>query len=55
VLTEAKRAEIRARNDEIGRREREAKKQMVRMEDQEEMLAAAESIPVPVGKTPLPP
>lgn len=56
VLTEAKRAEIRARNDEISRREREAKKQMVRMEDQEEMLAAAESIPVPpAAKTPLPP
>ncbi|CAM9718252.1 unnamed protein product, partial [Ectocarpus fasciculatus] len=55
VLTEAKRAEIRARNDEIGRREKQAKKKMVRMEDQEEMLAAAEAIPVPVGQTPPPP
>ncbi|CAN0149461.1 unnamed protein product [Scytosiphon promiscuus] len=55
VLTETKRAEIRARNDEISRREREAKKQMVVMEDKEEMLAAAESIPVPAKKTPLPP
>lgn len=55
VLTETKRAEIRARNDEISRREKEAKKQMVVMEDQEEMLAAAEAIPVPVSKTPLPP
>lgn len=53
MLTETKRAEIRARNDEIDRREKEAKKKMVRMEDQDEMLAAAESIPVPVGKMPL--
>lgn len=50
VLTETKRAVIRARNDEIERREREAKKKIVRMEDQEEMLAAAESIPVPLGQ-----
>lgn len=50
VLTESKRAVIRARNDEIERREREAKKKIVRMEDQEEMLAAAESIPVPPGQ-----
>ncbi|CAM9762594.1 unnamed protein product, partial [Ectocarpus sp. 4 AP-2014] len=55
VLTEAKRAEIKARNDEIDRREKQAKKKMVRMEDQEEMLAAAEAIPVPVGQAPPPP
>lgn len=47
VLTKAKRAEIRARKDEIDRLEKEAKKTMVRMEDQDEMLAAAGSIPVP--------
>lgn len=41
---------IRARNDEIERREREAKKKIVRMEDQEEMLAAAESIPASQGQ-----
>lgn len=52
MLTDAKRAKIRARNDEIDRREKEAKKKMVRMVDQEEMLAAAESIPVPVGQMP---
>ena len=50
MLTETKRAVIRARKDEIERREREAKKKIVRMEDQEEMLAAAESIPVPLGQ-----
>ncbi|CAB1111625.1 unnamed protein product [Ectocarpus sp. CCAP 1310/34] len=55
VLTEAKRAEIKARNDEIDRREKQAKKKMARMEDQEEMLAAAEAIPVPVGQAPPPP
>ncbi|CAN0171854.1 unnamed protein product, partial [Ectocarpus sp. 12 AP-2014] len=55
VLTEAKRAGIKARNDEIDRREKQAKKKMVRMEDQEEMLAAAEAIPVPVGQAPPPP
>eukprot|EP00903_Cladosiphon_okamuranus_P016155 g14909.t1 len=52
VLTEAKRAVIRARKDEIERREREAKKKIVVMEDQEEMLAAAESIPAPQGQAP---
>lgn len=52
MLTEKKRAVIRARNDEIERREREAKKKIVRMEDRDEMLAAAESIPVPEGQAP---
>ena len=53
VLTETKRAEIRARNDEIDRAEKHAKKKMVVMEDQEEMLAAAESIPIPASQVPL--
>ncbi|CAN0375908.1 unnamed protein product, partial [Laminaria digitata] len=52
VLTETKRAEIRARNDEIDRFEKDSKKKVVRMEDQDEMLAAAESIPIPARQMP---
>lgn len=54
VLTEAKRGKIRARKGEIDRLEKDAKKTMVRMEDKDEMLAAAGSIPVPAGPTPTP-
>jgi len=52
LLTENKRAGFRARKDEIERRERESRKQTVRMEDKEEMRAAAEAIPVPIGQVP---
>lgn len=51
VLTAAKRAEIRARKHEIDLQEKQAKKKMKRMDDEDGMLAAAESMPLP---SPLP-
>lgn len=51
MLTAAKRAEMRARTEDSARQIQEAKKtNMVVIDDQEEMLAAAEAIPVPASQ-----
>lgn len=51
MLTAAKRAEIRARKHEIDLQEKQAKNKIKRMDDEDGMLAAAESMPLP---SPLP-
>lgn len=53
VLTAAKRAEIRARTEDSARQIQEAKRTNMRLiEDRDEMLAAAEAIPVPSRQAP---